>query len=208
MTVLGKTLWAIADELRGTMNADDFRDYMLSFLFLRYLSDNYEEVARRELGRDYPDETNLNQGETALQRWYTLNTEDIVEFEAQMRRKVHYVIKPEYLWSHIAELARTQSSELLNILNEGFRYIENESFERTFSGLFSEVNLSSEKLGKTYSQKNTKLATIIQKIAEGIGGFSSEVDALGDAYEYLIEQFAAGSGSSGHIYHSVSYRVA
>ncbi|ERJ65608.1 type I restriction-modification system subunit M [Porphyromonas gingivalis] len=194
MTVLGKTLWAIADELRGTMNADDFRDYMLSFLFLRYLSDNYEEVARRELGRDYPDETNLNQGETALQRWYTLNSEDIVEFEAQMRRKIHYVIKPEYLWSHIAELARTQSSELLNILNEGFRYIENESFERTFSGLFSEVNLSSEKLGKTYSQKNTKLATIIQKIAEGIGGFSSEVDALGDAYEYLIEQFAAGSG--------------
>lgn len=191
---LGKTLWAIADELRGTMNADDFRDYMLSFLFLRYLSDNYEEVARRELGRDYPDETNLNQGETALQRWYALNSEDILEFEAQMRRKIHYVIKPEYLWSHIAELARTQSSELLNVLNEGFRYIENESFERTFSGLFSEVNLSSEKLGKTYSQKNTKLATIIQKIAEGIGGFSSEVDALGDAYEYLIEQFAAGSG--------------
>lgn len=47
---LGKTLWAIADQLRGSMNADDFRDYMLSFLFLRYLSNNYEEAARRELG--------------------------------------------------------------------------------------------------------------------------------------------------------------
>lgn len=194
MTVLGKTLWSIADELRGTMNADDFRDYMLSFLFLRYLSDNYETMARKELGKDYPELAALNEGETALQRWYADNEEDIIEFEAQMRRKIHYVIKPKYLWSHIAELARTQDAELLNILDEGFRYIENESFERTFSGLFSEVNLSSEKLGKTYAQKNAKLATVIQKIAEGIGGFSSEVDALGDAYEYLIEQFAAGSG--------------
>ncbi len=51
---LGKTLWNIADTLRGSMNADDFRDYMLSFLFLRYLSDNYEAAARKELGSDYP----------------------------------------------------------------------------------------------------------------------------------------------------------
>jgi type I restriction enzyme M protein len=53
-TQLGKTLWNIADQLRGAMNADDFRDYMLSFLFLRYLSDNYEAAAKRELGPDYP----------------------------------------------------------------------------------------------------------------------------------------------------------
>lgn len=52
---LGKTLWSIADDLRGAMNADDFRDYMLSFLFLRYLSDNYEAAAKKELGKDYPD---------------------------------------------------------------------------------------------------------------------------------------------------------
>jgi len=51
---LGRTLWAIADQLRGAMNADHFRDYMLSFLFLRYLSDNYEAAARKELGSDYP----------------------------------------------------------------------------------------------------------------------------------------------------------
>jgi len=52
---LGTILWAIADQLRGAMNADDFRDYMLSFLFLRYLSDNYEAAAKKELGSDYPD---------------------------------------------------------------------------------------------------------------------------------------------------------
>jgi len=59
---LGKTLWNIADTLRGAMNADDFRDYMLSFLFLRYLSDNYEMAARKELGRDYPDPNTIGNG--------------------------------------------------------------------------------------------------------------------------------------------------
>lgn len=85
---LGNILWAIADQLRGAMNADDFRDYMLSFLFLRYLSDNYEAAAKRELGPDYPD--NLFQPNTPpLQIWYDNNPDDIDEFEKQMRRKVH-----------------------------------------------------------------------------------------------------------------------
>jgi Type I restriction-modification system methyltransferase subunit len=141
---LGKTLWDIADQLRGAMNADDFRDYMLSFLFLRYLSDNYEEAAKKELGRDYP-QVDEEDKHTALGIWYKNNDADILDFERQMRRKVHYVIKPEFLWSNIAEMARTQNGELLETLENGFRYIENESFESAFQGLFSEINLNSEK---------------------------------------------------------------
>lgn len=190
---LGSTLWGIADDLRGAMNADDFRDYMLSFLFLRYLSDNYETAAKKELGRDYPD-TGGDTRKVPLALWYADNVDDIPEFEKQMRRKVHYVIKPEHLWSSIANLARTQNAELLNTLQAGFKYIETESFESTFQGLFSEINLGSDKLGKTYADRNAKLCTIIQKIAEGLTEFSTDVDALGDAYEYLIGQFAAGSG--------------
>jgi len=190
---LGKTLWDIADKLRGAMNADDFRDYMLSFLFLRYLSDNYESAVKKELGKDYP-ENNVNQKKSVLTIWYEKNINDIPEFEKQMRRKVHYVIKPEYLWSNISEMARTQDKELLDIIDKGFRYIENESFESTFQGLFSEINLSSEKLGKNYTERNIKLCAIITKIAEGISRFSTSSDILGDAYEYLIGQFAAGSG--------------
>lgn len=190
---LGKTLWDIADQLRGAMNADDFRDYMLSFLFLRYLSDNYEEAAKKELGRDYP-QVNEEDKHTALGIWYKNNDADILDFEKQMRRKVHYVIKPEFLWSNIAEMARTQNGELLETLENGFRYIENESFESAFQGLFSEINLNSEKLGKIPSERNKKLCVIIQKIAEGIAKFSTDTDILGDAYEYLIGQFAAGSG--------------
>ncbi len=95
---LGKTLWSIADKLRGAMNADDFRDYMLSFLFLRYLSDNYELAALRELGPDYPSAANVeaNQATTPLGAWYVRNETDVPEFEQQMRRKVHYVIKPTF----------------------------------------------------------------------------------------------------------------
>ncbi|HHB75093.1 MAG TPA: type I restriction-modification system subunit M [Desulfobulbus sp.] len=190
---LGKTLWGIADELRGSMNADDFRDYMLAFLFLRYLSGNYEEAARKELGTDWPALPEEDR-RSPLSAWYEQNPDDIEEFEEVMRRKVHYVIKPEYLWNNIAELARTQDDDLLHTLQQGFKFIENESFSSNFRGLFSEINLDSEKLGKKYPQRNARLCVIITKIAEGLAGFPTDRDLLGDAYEYLIGQFAAGSG--------------
>ena len=238
---LGATLWGIADKLRGAMNADDFRDYMLSFLFLRYLSDNYEEAAKKELGSDYvkceeeikkiyatykqdekiemlkeqvadyihkqqleeqAKELMIDEHQTFLESkkltplvlWYSNNLDQVTTFEKQMRRKVHFVIKPHYLWSNIYELARTQNNHLLKTLQAGFKFIENESFDSTFRGLFSEVNLDSDKLGKTYDSRNTMLCSIITEIAEGLSEFPNDSDILGDAYEYLIGQFAAGSG--------------
>ncbi|EGQ7809662.1 type I restriction-modification system subunit M [Vibrio parahaemolyticus] len=190
---LGKTLWDIADTLRGAMNADDFRDYMLSFLFLRYLSDNFEAAAKKELGRDYPV-LEKDSKSAPLAIWYKQNPDDVPFLEKQMRRKLHYIIKPEHLWSSIAEMARVQDDELLKTLEEGFNYIENESFNSSFQGLFSEINLNSEKLGKKPSDRNAKLCTIIQKVSEGIAQFSTDTDILGDAYEYLIGEFAANGG--------------
>ena len=195
---LGRTLWTIADTLRGAMNADDFRDYMLAFLFLRYLSDNYEIAAAKELGSDFPadhDDVLRKLGvNSRLELWYQDNPEDIEVFEKQMRRRMHYVIRPEYLWTSIAELARKQQDELLDTLQRGLEYIENESFASTFRGLFSEINLASDKLGKTYTERNSTLCKIITEIAKGLREFSTDSDTLGDAYEYLIGQFAAGSG--------------
>src|ERR1700738_923902 len=126
---LGRTLWTIADQLRGAMNADDFRDYMLSFLFLRYLSDNYETAAKKELGNDYPT-LGADDRSVPLSLWYANNSDDIPEFEKQMRRKVHYVIQPPHLWNSIANMARTQSDELLKTIAEGIKKNENESFPR------------------------------------------------------------------------------
>src|SRR5690606_9583621 len=188
---VGNTRRAIADSLCSASHADSFRGYLLAFLFFRYLSANSEKSAKKGLGSDYPTLT-VDDSRTAWGIWYAANAEDVSEFEKQMRRKVHYVIKPEHLWSNITELARTQSIDLLITLEEGFRYIENESFDNSFQGLFSEINLNSEKLGKTPADRNKKLCTIIQKISEGIAEFSTDTDTLGDAYEYLIGQFAAG----------------
>ncbi len=190
---LGETLWSIVDQLRGDMNADDLRDYLLSFLFLCYLSDNYEQAAKKELGRDYPDPSAIDNGVPPLANWYANNLDNISTFEKQMQLKAHYVIRPEHLWTRITHLARTQNSDLLNTLQAVFKHIENESFQSAFSGLFSEVNLGSEMLGKTYEDRNVKLCAIISKIAEGLDDFSTETDSLGDAYEYLIGQFAASS---------------
>lgn len=195
---LGKVLWAIADNLRGSMMADDFRDYMLSFIFLRYLSEQYEEAVKKELGSDYPETSQESmtklKANTPLQIWYDENPDDIAEFEQQMRRKAHYVILPKYLWGNIVELARTQDKELLDTLEKGFKYIEEQSFDSSFRGLFSEINLHSDKLGKTYGERNTMLCKVVTEIANGISEFSTSTDSLGDAYEYLIGEFAANSG--------------
>src|SRR3546814_711738 len=170
---LGKTLLAIANQLRGAMNADDFRDYMLAFLFLRYLSDNYEAAAAKELGPDYPV-LEVEDKRAPLTDWYEANAEDTEDFERLMRRRVHYVIRPEHLWTSIVEQARVQNGELLNTLQSGMKYIEDQSFESTFNGLFSEINLSSEKLGKTYTDRNAALCKIITEIATGLKSFRSE----------------------------------
>lgn len=196
---LGKTLWDIANNLRGAMMADDFRDYMLSFLFWKYLSENYLKSAKKELGSDYPeniseDEMKRLGAKTYLQVWYHDNERDVELFEEQMRRKIHYVIKPEYLWDNIVDLAKTDSTELLNTIEKGFKYIEEESFESSLKGLFSEINLNSEKLGRRYSERNALLCKVIRTISNGLADLSAENDDLGDAYEYLIGQFAAGSG--------------
>src|ERR1043165_7871027 len=194
---LGKTLWNIADALRGSMNADDFRDYLLSFLFLRYLSDNYEVAAKKELGADYPKvaiDGALGAAKTPLAIWYEQNPDDVPTFEAQMRKKVHYVIKPDYVWEHIVHLAKTQNDDLLNTLQKGFKYIEEESFQSNFQGLFSEINLGSDKLGRKYEERNARLCSIISELARGMSLFSTDVDTLGDAYEYLFGHCTARAG--------------
>ena len=133
---LFRALWNVADVLRGAMTADNFRDYMLSLLFYRYISARYEAAARMELGSDLP-------ADKPLYAWYAENEADVAEFEDMMLKGTHYIIKPKYLWSAIYELARTQDDNLLTELKNSFRHIEEESFKGAFKGLFSEINLDS-----------------------------------------------------------------
>lgn len=184
---LFRALWSVADVLRGAMTADNFRDYMLSLLFYRYISARYEAAARKELGNDLP-------ACKSLRLWYKENEADIREFEDMMLQNTHYIISPQYLWSAIYELARTQDMNLLTELGNSFRHIEEESFKGTFKNLFSEINLQSEKLGKDYTSRNKMMCNIITTLEVKLAEFDQKGDILGDAYEYLIGQFAAGSG--------------
>lgn len=184
---LFRALWNVADVLRGAMTADNFRDYMLSLLFYRYISARYEAAARRELRGDLPEGK-------SLRAWYAENAADVEEFEDMMLKGTHYIIKPKYLWSAIYELARTQDENLLTELKDSFRHIEEESFKGAFKGLFSEINLDSEKLGKDRASRNKMMCNVISKLEEKLIEFDGKGDILGDAYEYLIGQFAAGSG--------------
>lgn len=181
-------LWNVANDLRGAMTADNFRDYMLSFLFLRYLSENYEKETQKILGSDFPNTEN------PLKTWCDENAADVPDFQEEMQRSLHYIIAPQYLWNNIYELARTQNAELLDTLQKAFKYIENESFESSLQGLFSEINLVSEKLGKDYTSRNAMLCKVISTLEESLSSFSKDYDILGDAYEYLIGQFAANAG--------------
>ena len=189
---LGKALWSTVEELHGPMKHGDLSPYMLALLCLHYLSDNYEHVAKMELGSEYPN-VDGHDGRSPISVWYELNSQYQMEFEDKMRRTAHYVIHPQYLWSNIEYLARIENSDLLNILQEGFKYIETESFQNSFSGLFSEVNPTSDQLGNNYKECNAKLCTIISRISECIGQVSTDITTFGDAYEYLIRQFAARS---------------
>lgn len=195
---LGNVLWKIANELRGTMDAKDFGDYMLSFLFLRYLSLNYEKQAKVAFDVDYPEPVLSEDGrrivESPISVFYRENADAVEDFEYEMASRLGYNIKPQYLWDNIAELARTQSPELQQTLIDAFYHIENEALNEAFSGLFSEIQLISDKLGKGANAQNLLLCKIISRINDGLSEFSTETDILGNAYEYLIGLFASDSG--------------
>ena len=165
---LFRALWNVADVLRGAMTADNFRDYMLSLLFYRYISARYEAAARLELGNDLPYDKTLS-------LWYVENEADVAEFEDMMLKSTHYIIKPRYLWSAIYELARTQDGNLLTELKDSFRHIEEESFKGVFKGLFSEINLDSEKLGKDRSARNKMMCNVISKLEEKLIELSNKM---------------------------------
>ena len=145
------------------MNGNDFRDYLLSFLFLRYLSDNYEAAAQNVLGKDYPELVEKDK-HPPLSIWYAANKADVPEFEKQMHRKVHYVIEPQHLWSSIAEMARMQNGDLLRTLQEGFLYIENQSFYSSFRACFPRSILIQKSSVKIIPNAIQGSAPLLQKL--------------------------------------------
>ncbi|NJB82821.1 type I restriction-modification system subunit M [Wenyingzhuangia aestuarii] len=190
--VLETQLWAIANELRGKMDADEFRDYILGFIFYKYLSEKQHLYANELL-------------ETEDVKEYTLVT-DVETLEAIQEEsilKLGYYLAPAQLFSAVAKKGNAniedESDFILEDLTAILNGIEqstmgNES-EDDFNKLFEDLDLNSTKLGRKVEDRNTLIAKILQHLDKIDFDLKNlESDVLGDAYEYLIGQFASGAG--------------
>ena len=180
-------LWSVADELRGNMDANEYKNYILGFIFYRYLSEKQEKTINKALEDD-----NLTFKDVQ---------KDTVIYEVVQKdslSKLGYFITPELLFSTIIE--KTDEEEfILDDLQKAFNQITNSSqgteSQDDFSNLFEDVELNSSKLGKTPDEQNEKISKVIRKLNEiDFKLDEDESDILGDAYEYLIGQFASSAG--------------
>lgn len=184
-------LWNIANELRGKMGADEFRDYILGFIFYKYLSEKLELRADEILepnGIKYVDVTEE-----------TERAEDIIEaVRDETIDALGYFLKPTELFTRIAQDGELRDN-LIEDLGRVLTNIQNSTMghasEDDFDSLFSEIELNSPKLGKTVDQRNQLIAKVLAHLDKiDFQLENSEIDVLGDAYEYLISQFASGAG--------------
>jgi type I restriction enzyme M protein len=190
---LQSQLWNIANTLRGNMGADEFRDYILGFIFYKYLSKRMhrfaDEILKNDgIAFDQIDETSAD-GKAML--------EDI---KSESVERLGYFLKPSELFHKIAEKGSQKSNNfILEDLGSILRHIESSTMghdsEEDFEGLFEDLDLGSSKLGKSENQKNELIAKVLTHLNEiDFQLDDTEADVLGDAYEYLIGQFASGAG--------------
>ncbi|RXK14581.1 type I restriction-modification system subunit M [Halarcobacter mediterraneus] len=188
---LEQQLWNIANTLRGKMDADEFRDYILGFIFFKYLSEKMETYANELLEEDKLIYTNLDEKK---------DTEYLEAIKEDALEQLGYFLKPTELFSAIAQRGNSDEDNfILDDLTKILRNIEASTMghesEDDFEDLFSDIDLTSKKLGRTEEQKNT----LISKVLAHLDDINFELknhdrDVLGDAYEYLISKFAAGAG--------------
>ncbi len=190
---LRSSLWDIANTLRGKMGADEFRDYILGFIFYKYLSERMHLFADEILRHDGVQFEAIDEDSAAGQEMLAAIREESVE-------RLGYFLNPSELFHRVAEKgARSKDNFILEELTKILKHIESSTMghdsEEDFEGLFEDLDLGSSKLGKTENQKNALIAKVLvhlDKIDFRLD--DAEADVLGDAYEYLIGQFASGAG--------------
>lgn len=190
---LEQQLWNIANTLRGKMNADEFRDYILGFIFYKYLAEKMEIYANNILEQDKIQFRDIQEN--------TANGQEYIEAikEASLE-KLGYFLKPSELFSEIAKRGNSDSNafileDLQKILTNIQLSTMGTQSEEDFDNLFEDMDLNSTKLGKTAEARNAIIAKVLMHLDEiDFKLQHTELDVLGDAYEYLIGQFASGAG--------------
>lgn len=198
--ILEKQLWQVANVLRGKMNADEYKNYILGFIFYKYLSERLEShINNKLLVNDKITFAEIDE-KTDLGKKY------IEEIKRHCLEDLGYFLKPTELFSYLVQKGQGKVKGETDFIIEDLKSILN-TIEQTaatsdsaedFEGLFDDVDLSSTKLGKRENDKNAVIVEVLSALA-GIDFRLEDADAdlLGDAYEYLIGSFAAGAGKKG-----------
>jgi type I restriction enzyme M protein len=189
---LHRTIWAIANDLRGAVDGWDFKQYVLGMLFYRYISENL---------RDYINQNEHAFGNTSFD--YAKISDEMAETQrAEMVRSKGFFILPSELFSNMRQKAPNDPD--LNItLGNVFRNIEASTkgteSEENFKGLFDDLDVNSAKLGNSVIERNQRLVKLLNSIGDlNLGSVhQNEIDAFGDAYEYLLGMYASSAGKSG-----------
>lgn len=183
-------LWAMANDLRGSMDASEFKNYILGLIFYRYLSDKLLRFVNEELKDDEI---------TYIEAWKDDEfKQDIIDLLVDSDSGLGYVIEPNNLWSSLIEkinIAQFDISMLAKAINDLTESTLGLASQRDFENLFDDMDLNASKLGKTEADRSALISKVMLKINDiNFHYEDAEIDVLGDAYEYLIGQFAASAG--------------
>jgi type I restriction enzyme M protein len=192
---LEQQLWNIANTLRGKMNADEFRDYILGFIFYKYLSERMHLYANTLLEQDGMTYEQIDESTEEGKEIMQAVREEAIE-------QLGYFLQPSELFHAVAQRGNGKSGENTFILNDLARILNNieqstmgTESEDDFDKLFEDLDLTSTKLGRTETAKNELIAKVLSHLDKiDFHLEESNIDILGDAYEYLIGQFASGAG--------------
>ena len=194
---LHKTIWRIANDMRGSVDGWDFKTYVLGILFYRFISENlatYLNDAERKAGSPDFDYVTLSDADAEFGRKVTV------------QEKGFYIL-PSELFANV----RTRASDDGNLnetLERAFKNIEGSAVgadsEQDIKGLFDDLDVNSAKLGNTVAKRNEKLVKLLNAMGSlNLGDFANhEIDAFGDTYEYLMQMYASEAGKSGGEYYT------
>ncbi len=189
---LHKAIWSIADDLRGSVDGWDFKQYILGIMFYRYISENIT---------NYINEGERKAGDAKFD-YAKLTDEEAETIRQEMVNEKGFFILPSELFANVCKKAKDDEN-LNETLEKIFNNIENSAkgaeSEEDFAGLFDDIDVNSNKLGATVAKRNDKLVKILDGIANiPLGNYKdNSIDAFGDAYEFLMSMYASNAGKSG-----------
>ncbi|EOB3457005.1 type I restriction-modification system subunit M [Enterococcus hirae] len=179
-------LWAMANKLRGTMDASEYKNYILPFMFYRYLSENQDEYLKKNGLEEYYEVTDSEEKEDYLE---------------EISRGIGYAIAPEYTWHQLVskiENHQIKASDFQDMLDSfNLNAKRNPVAEDDFANVFSDINLGDTRLGSNTNERARALNDVVLMVNDFDFKDDSGHDILGDVYEYLIGQFAANAGKKG-----------